>query len=79
MMRKLPALLAAAAIALPALLPFAAYAEGGDTLAEGGYTAAAQATAAPESVPEIPESIVYQAYEQIAGNIRSLRGEETSV
>lgn len=68
-MRKFTALLAAAAIALPALLPFSAFAEGGDTPADGDYTAAVRATLPPEGEPEIPESIVYQAYEQIAGYI----------
>ena len=71
-MRKFTALLAAAAIAIPALLPFSAYAApdtAADTIADGEYTAAVRATLPPEGEPEIPESIVYQAYEQIAGYI----------
>lgn len=74
-MRKFTALLAAAAIAISAFAPFSALAAGGDTLTDGTQVAA-RATAAPTEAPadetasaEIPESLTYQAYEQVAGYI----------
>ena len=71
-MRKFAAWLAAAAMAVSVLVPFSALAAGGETLADG-VPVAARATAAPTAAPdqgaEVPESITYQAYEQIAGYI----------
>lgn len=70
-MRKLTALLAAAAIAIPALTPFSVFAGQGEVISDGEPVAArATATPAPTAEPaNVPESITYQAYEQIAGYI----------
>lgn len=70
MVKKLTALLTAFTIAL-AMLPAGVYAENDSKITEPGIVVAARATAKPTEAPErdIPESVEYQAYEQIAGYI----------